>query len=220
MKRGSVDHNALTKFLSKNPGASYKQFIRAGGQKISDVSYYQIRKKITGGMAVHGRVGSKAVASPAPVNRKAGNGNLLPPDFQIRAGFESKYKKLARFIMDNPNLGCTQTMKTLKLGMSDSSYYRFRDRMEAAGMLSGKEKGNGTPPAPSSADSPRSYVRKKSSVYMPVFSLPVNGMTELAKKTAMETLTAFTESLNTNKRGKYQVVEYANPKEIEVREYQ
>lgn len=182
---------AVREYLKKNPDASHKDFLKETGVDVVDAVFYTERKKMTGGVLSQ---------------KRSGNGNsLIPPDYIIQDKMKSTYESLVNFLYENQEATHTQMKKELGVKIAESTYRRFKQRCVAYWKKSGIKK-------------IRSYrtAKKKASLYHPIFTVDCSNLSEESK----DLLKQFVESLNETKVGKYEVREYMDPREIEVREVQ
>lgn len=187
---------AVRDYVKRNPTAGHRQFVEETGINVTDAVFYTQRKKMNGGV------------SPEP--GKNGN-SLIPPDFIVQGKLRKKYDVLAEYIRENPEATFSVMSKDTGLKLCNSTFSRFKKRC-----LSYWARSSGSPKAaPRYHSSPSSRSSKKR-IYQPIF---VVDSTNLSDK-AIGLLKQFVESLNESKVGRYEVREYRDPRELEVREVQ
>lgn len=134
--------------------------------------------------------------------KNTGNG-LIPPNFMVQHKLRGRYEKLAKYLRDHPDVSYAQVLKETGVKVCNSTFNRFKNRCLAYWK---NGKGNTRITART--------VRKARKMYRPIFTADSSKLSDAAKKLLMN----FVESLNESKVGKYEVREYRQPRELEVRE--
>lgn len=134
----------------------------------------------------------------------SGSGNgLIPPNFRVQNKLRSRYETLAKYLKSNSQTTYEVMIKELGLKMHASTFHRFKKRC-----LEHWGNGKGT-----AVKAPKATKRVRG-MYRPIFTTDSSRLSEAAKKLLMQ----FVEALNESKAGLYEVKEYRQPRELEVRE--
>lgn len=137
-------------------------------------------------------------------NEAADGNGLIPPGFIVQGKLRGRYEKLAKYLKANPGAQYKQMTEDTGTDICSTTFNRFKKRcLEYWGNGGGSQKVTRAP-------------RKKSSLYHPIFTVDSTDVPDKAK----DLLKQFVEALNESKVGRYEVREYRDPRELEVREVQ
>jgi hypothetical protein len=191
-------------YLKDHPDTPHTQFIKDTGVSISDAMYYMIRRNFR-----------KGNISDAPEDTK---GNLLS-GVLVQKKNREKYMVLATYLHSHRNSTYNEVVKETSIQIDMSSWSRLKRKLLKAWRnqerLNGKKKIQ--PPKTKGAEAlkvkrPYVFKRKRNPLYMRIFSIPT------PSQEAKDILKAFIESLRDSKVANYEMVEYLDPKEIEIRD--
>ena len=193
MAKSTTDYTVLDRFLKKNPQGTWGEFcatVKDPG--MSDMSFYMRRKRLNGGS-------TKKTAAPK-------GGSFLPEGFGLQLSKKelAKMEKTAGLMINNEDFSYIQCADH-GIHIKDHQYYRLRKALIKAGLLKNVR---------TYARSTNSTPRRKNPMYLGIFSAETNGLPDKAK----DLLKDFVESLCITHKLRLEVVEYADPAQIEVRE--